>query len=270
MTIILQRWCLLLLLSFAGMALTHPAIAKGGHGGRGHGSGDGKSAGKTGGKTAASKDAPGKGIKTAPHTPAESGGATSKGDTNPPPSEAPLGKDANKFPDKAPGTNDAGVKPKIPQVSHNPPVAAPANTITRNAIGMPVTIHGPASNSKLGAGERAHAQRTRQCRRWSWRQARRVSTPASGACRHCRSPGFWKDRRRQSDSSGPGVGSPWRSGQTQRRHQRLDHAAQTLIFGPDFRLSRYQFFGKSRAQRAYLLTLIAVWNYTNCMTTGRD
>ena len=52
-----------------------------------------------------------------------------------------------------PGTNDAGVKPKIPQVSHNPPVAAPANTITRNAIGMPVTIHGPASNSKLGAGE---------------------------------------------------------------------------------------------------------------------
>lgn len=152
MTIILQRWCLLLLLSFAGMALTHPAIAKGGHGGRGYGSGDGKSAGKTGGKTAASKDAPGKGIKTAPHTPAESGGATSKGDTNPPPSEAPLGKDANKFPDKAPGTNDAGVKPKIPQVSHNPPVAAPANTITRNAIGMPVTIHEPASNSTLGAG----------------------------------------------------------------------------------------------------------------------
>jgi hypothetical protein len=151
-TIILQRWCLLLLLSFAGMALTHPAIAKGGHGGRGHGSGDGKSAGKTGGKTAASKDAPGKGIKTAPHTPAESGGATSKGDTNPPPSEAPLGKDANKFPDKAPGTNDAGVKPKIPQVSHNPPVAAPANTITRNAIGMPVTIREPASNSKPGAG----------------------------------------------------------------------------------------------------------------------
>lgn len=156
MTRVLQRWCLILLLGFAAMALTHPALthpalAKSGHGGHGHGSGDGKSAGKTDGKTTASKSAPGKGITTAPHTPGESGGAAAKGDTNPPPSEAPLGKDTNKFPDKPPGTNDAGVKPKIPQVSHNPPVTAPANTVTRNAIGMPVTIHEPASNSTLGA-----------------------------------------------------------------------------------------------------------------------
>jgi hypothetical protein len=118
-TRVLQRWCLMLLLGFAGMALTHPAIAKGGHGhgsGDGHGKRDGKSAGKTDGKTTASKSAPGKGIKTAPHTPAEPGGAASKGDTNPPPSEAPLGKDTNKFPDKVPGTNDAGVKPKVPQL----------------------------------------------------------------------------------------------------------------------------------------------------------
>lgn len=148
MTRLLQRWWLILLLSFAGMALTHPAIATGGHG---HGKGDGKSAGKTDGKTTASKSAPGKGIKTAPHTPAEPGGAASKGDTNPPPSEAPLGKDTNKFPDKVPGRNDAGVKPKVPQTSHNPPVTAPANTVTRNAIGMPVTIHEPASHSMLGA-----------------------------------------------------------------------------------------------------------------------
>jgi hypothetical protein len=154
-TRVLQRWCLMLLLGFAGMALTHPAIAKGGHGHGswdGHGKRDGKSAGKTDGKTTASKSAPGKGIKTAPHTPAEPGGAASKGDTNPPPSEAPLGKDTNKFPDKVPGTNDAGVKPKVPQISHNPPVTAPANTVTRNAIGMPVTIHEPASSSMLGAG----------------------------------------------------------------------------------------------------------------------
>jgi hypothetical protein len=100
---VLQRWCLILLLGFAGVALTHPVVAKGGHG---HGRGDGKSAGKTDGKTPASKSAPGKGIKTAPHTPAGPGGAASKGDTNPPPSEASLGKDTNKFPDKVPGRRE--------------------------------------------------------------------------------------------------------------------------------------------------------------------
>jgi hypothetical protein len=140
-TRILQRCCLVLLLGFAGMALAHPAVAKGEHG---HG--------RVAGKSAGSKSAPGG--KTGAHTPPESGSAASKSDVNSPPSTAPVGRDTRKFPDKAPGANDAGAKPKIPQVSHNPLSTAPPNTVTRNAIGMAVTIHGPASNAAFGpAGE---------------------------------------------------------------------------------------------------------------------
>jgi hypothetical protein len=145
----LQRLCLVLLLGFAGMAATHPVLAKGGHG---HGKGGGKSTAKSDGKSATSKSAPGKGGKTGPHLPAEPGGAAAKGDANPPPSAAPLGKDTNKLPNKLPGTNDAGVKPKIPQIPHNPPATAPTGTVTRNAIGMPVTVREPTSNSMPGAG----------------------------------------------------------------------------------------------------------------------
>ncbi len=46
----------------------------------------------------------------------------------------------------------AGVKSKIPQVSHNPTVTAPPNTVTRNAIGTPVTVHGPAASAASGLG----------------------------------------------------------------------------------------------------------------------
>jgi hypothetical protein len=144
----LQRCCLALLVSLAGAALMLPAVAKGGHG---HAKADGRSTGKTtASKDTSGRGALGKGTKTGPHAPAEPGGAASRGDANPPPSEPPVGKDTNRLPGKVPSTNDAGVKPKIPQISHNPPVAAPTSTVTRNAIGVPVAIHEPTSNATSG------------------------------------------------------------------------------------------------------------------------
>ncbi len=146
----LQRCCLALLVSLAGAALMQPAVAKGA---QGHAKADGRSAGKTtASKRTSDQGFSGKGTKIGPHAPAKPGGAASRGDANPPPSEPPVGRDTNKFPGKVPGPNDAGVKPKIPQISHNPPVAAPTSTVTRNSIGVPVTIHEPISNATSGAG----------------------------------------------------------------------------------------------------------------------
>lgn len=90
--------------------------------------------------SAAAKGAFRKGPRTGTHAPAAAGVGAKGEDAKSPPEEAPIvnAPAVSKGPDAS-----AGVKLKatpVPQL-HGAPVTAPANTVLRNAIGLPVVRH---------------------------------------------------------------------------------------------------------------------------------
>jgi hypothetical protein len=139
LTRFLHCGCLVVLVSLAGAALTHPAFAKGGHGQ--HGTSTGSKTGPNAGSKAQSKNTAGKADKPRPQAPAASG-LQPKGDVSAPSGEAPAVKNETKAPTANLGLKSP-IKTQLPPIAHNPPVSVPVNTTTRNAIGMPVATHEP-------------------------------------------------------------------------------------------------------------------------------